>query len=466
MDFNDNKYFEFFPQENCLNFETKVNLQDKNIEDFFNVVYRGFANDINKIAKENTFLSIIDIGYGLKELHLTQNKKAFCRTLTDYPYVKALTLFAKFENKYCDIICAYSPSGCSALAYHTYVHGTTCKEETYDWYININPLDSASIIDMDYEGTTTYDKYACPYLIEFNQFEYYAIINDLLCAVKPKKNLIIDNETLIKVLGYQNAEELCLCENFSTVDEFAFVDCVNLKAVTFPPQVKKVPKNTFLTCKKLEKIIGNISLETITKEKTQSAINGFCYARFKGYKYNKNIINAYEQFIAQSLGSLLSSPKTNVNDLLLYISENMVFEPSDIEKILNSFKSGKSTKKQALIEKLDAFSKENESRYLEAIKNNQKVFKYGLPLTDMKIVVTGNLEYFPEKTKWPKRIKFGKLVKKFGGTLSGTISKSTSLLVCNDINGTSVKLQQAKENKIPIYTEIEFYEMIGYNYKK
>ena len=77
------------------------------------------------------------------------------------------------------------------------------------------------------------------------------------------------------------------------------------------------------------------------------------------------------------------------------------------------------------------------------------------------IVVTGDLVHFPERGKYPERIKFRALVEKHGGTLGSSITSKTDFLVCNDVNSTTTKAQQARAKKIPIITEQQFLDMLG-----
>ena len=81
-------------------------------------------------------------------------------------------------------------------------------------------------------------------------------------------------------------------------------------------------------------------------------------------------------------------------------------------------------------------------------------------LTGKAIVVTGDLQNFPEYGPYPKREKFRALVEKHGGKLTGNISGKTSFLVCNDPDIGTVKIQQAKEKGVPIISEAEFLTML------
>ena len=71
-------------------------------------------------------------------------------------------------------------------------------------------------------------------------------------------------------------------------------------------------------------------------------------------------------------------------------------------------------------------------------------------LDGMKIVITGSLNHFHSRNELKDKIE------SLGGKVVGSVSKNTSLLICNDIESTSSKMLRAKELKIPIMTEEKF----------
>ena len=60
---------------------------------------------------------------------------------------------------------------------------------------------------------------------------------------------------------------------------------------------------------------------------------------------------------------------------------------------------------------------------------------------------------------------FKKHLNKKGIEVSDTVSKKTTLVITNDVNGSSVKLQKARANNIPIIDEHEAYVMFKYGKK-
>ena len=78
----------------------------------------------------------------------------------------------------------------------------------------------------------------------------------------------------------------------------------------------------------------------------------------------------------------------------------------------------------------------------------------GINLSGMTFVVTGKLNIFNN------RDELVECVEKYGGKVSGAVTKNTSYLVNNDVNSTSGKNKKAKELNIPIITEQEFVNML------
>ena len=73
-----------------------------------------------------------------------------------------------------------------------------------------------------------------------------------------------------------------------------------------------------------------------------------------------------------------------------------------------------------------------------------------LSLSDKKIVITGKLN------KFKNRDELKVFIERSGGKVVGSISKSTDMLINNDINSESSKNIAAKKLGIPIITEEEF----------
>ena len=76
------------------------------------------------------------------------------------------------------------------------------------------------------------------------------------------------------------------------------------------------------------------------------------------------------------------------------------------------------------------------------------------PIEGKSIVITGSLE------KFKNRDELKSLIEKYGGKVTGSISKKTDYLINNDITSTSSKNVKAQELNIPIITETDFLKLI------
>lgn len=77
-----------------------------------------------------------------------------------------------------------------------------------------------------------------------------------------------------------------------------------------------------------------------------------------------------------------------------------------------------------------------------------------LRLKDKTFVITGNLDVYENRNAMKEEIE------RFGGKVTGSVSKKTDYLINNDINSNSSKNNKAKELNIPIITEQDFIKMI------
>ena len=75
-------------------------------------------------------------------------------------------------------------------------------------------------------------------------------------------------------------------------------------------------------------------------------------------------------------------------------------------------------------------------------------------LKDKTFCITGSLIYFSNRDDAKEKIE------SLGGKVSGSVSKKTDYLVCNDNNSTSSKIKKAKELGITIISEVELAEML------
>ena len=70
----------------------------------------------------------------------------------------------------------------------------------------------------------------------------------------------------------------------------------------------------------------------------------------------------------------------------------------------------------------------------------------------MKIVITGSLNLFKNRAELKKQIENA------GGKVVDSVTKNTSLVICNDANSTTAKIVGAKKLGITVLTEQEFFE--------
>lgn len=71
-------------------------------------------------------------------------------------------------------------------------------------------------------------------------------------------------------------------------------------------------------------------------------------------------------------------------------------------------------------------------------------------LEDITVVITGDLSVFLNRAQLQNKIE------EAGGKVTGSITKKTNYLICNDPNSSSTKNKKANELNIPIITEEEF----------
>lgn len=90
------------------------------------------------------------------------------------------------------------------------------------------------------------------------------------------------------------------------------------------------------------------------------------------------------------------------------------------------------------------------SKYLNFRKSANDAKSVPSPLEGKKIVVTGKLELFKNRKELVNKIEDA------GGKVIDSVSSSTFLLICNDLESKSSKANKARENGIPILTEQEF----------
>lgn len=73
----------------------------------------------------------------------------------------------------------------------------------------------------------------------------------------------------------------------------------------------------------------------------------------------------------------------------------------------------------------------------------------------VRFAITGKLKYNEN------REELADYIDTLGGIVTGSISKKTDYLICNDVNSTSSKVMKARELSIPILTELAFIKRFG-----
>lgn len=81
-----------------------------------------------------------------------------------------------------------------------------------------------------------------------------------------------------------------------------------------------------------------------------------------------------------------------------------------------------------------------------------------IDLSGSTYVITGSLNHFTN------RDELKDVIENLGGRVGGSISSRTTALINNDINSTSSKNTKAKSAGVPIITEEQFLDLIGYKY--
>ena len=79
----------------------------------------------------------------------------------------------------------------------------------------------------------------------------------------------------------------------------------------------------------------------------------------------------------------------------------------------------------------------------------------GTQLQDKVFVVTGDVHIFKNRKELQSKIE------SLGGKVTGSVSKKTDYVICNDSESSSSKMKKAKELNIPILTEEDFMILIG-----
>ena len=79
----------------------------------------------------------------------------------------------------------------------------------------------------------------------------------------------------------------------------------------------------------------------------------------------------------------------------------------------------------------------------------------GMDCENMKFVVTGKLKYYENREELVEEIE------DMGGSVTGSVSKNTDYLICNDKDSTSSKMRKAQELHIPVISEQEFIYLFG-----
>lgn len=213
----------------------------------------------------------------------------------------------------------------------------------------------------------------------------------------------------------EKLQSITLSAGITIIPEYAFSYCENLQSVTLPESLTVIGRYAFWNCRNLQSITipeGVISID------------------------------------AHAFDSCDNLQHVTIPESVTTIRQ---WAFGDCEKLTIHAPRGSFA---------EAYAKRKRIPFL-AEKREKTIAKGQGILLGKAIVVTGDLEYFPEDGPYPQRIKFRNLVEKHDGKLTSSISGKTSYLVCNNRRSGTVKVRQAREKNIPIITEKEFLAMLG-----
>lgn len=135
-----------------------------------------------------------------------------------------------------------------------------------------------------------------------------------------------------------------------------------------------------------------------------------------------------------------------------------------IIELENGFSKMEKSTQEADAEQNFGFEGEVECLETVKMKNGRRTTIQFLPedfeeedINELQFVVTGKLENFANRDELVEYIE------DLGGTVSGSVNKNTSYLICNDFSSKSSKMKKADELCVPVISEQAFMNKFGEN---
>lgn len=227
-----------------------------------------------------------------------------------------------------------------------------------------------------------------------------------------------------------------------------------------------------------------INIDGLSEQTLQKFINmGWVsqYADIFHLENYKDTMRQLEGFGDKSVGKLLSSIEKarNVEAHRLLFALNIPLVGQDVcTKLLSAYKyedlitTARSTNDVTVFSSIDGIGPEKSTSFVKWFKDaeNQRLIDLLLPeLTviqedhvakgnrclGLTFVVTGDVHHYKNRNELKKYIESQ------GGKVTGSVSKSTSYLINNDVASTSGKNEKAKSLGIPIISEDAFISQFG-----
>ncbi|MFH1612206.1 MAG: BRCT domain-containing protein [bacterium] len=168
---------------------------------------------------------------------------------------------------------------------------------------------------------------------------------------------------------------------------------------------------------------------------------------------NKSKNNSLEQFIF-GLG---------IQYVGIHIAHILTSNFSSIDEISNTskqeFEKIKGLGESIIFSLVEFFSKEEIKNLIQKFKDYGINTKSEKKLETKKLLLSGKIFVFTGELKKFSRVKASQLVINLGGTVSSSVNKNTSFLVCGENPGS--KYQKAKSLGIKIIEESEFEKIIN-----
>lgn len=415
---------------------SEINIQ-KSIDDFTDKV----VNNINPYPVDGLVICYDDMAYAktgsVTGHHATKAGYAF-----KWADEAATTILEEIEWS-----CAASTITPVAIFKPVELEGTTVKRASL---CNISECERLMIGSKGSEISVIKANKIIPKVIHVSRTEGSLIIPDKCPVCNADTKIVISDVSLTKTLKCTNP------------------DCAAKKLNRFSRFVSKQGCN-----------IDGLSKQTISKFVSFGWIhnNGDIY-RLKNHKEEIIELDGFGEKSANNICNAIEKAR-NVLDLRLVYALNIPLVAQDVAKKLLSNYSFEELMNISINETdleyfahIDGIGPEKSSSFINWFKDDNNVSMVNDLLTEITIersvnetkgnkcenltfVVTGDVYQFKNRNELKAYIEFE------GGKVTGSVSKSTSYLINNDVNSTSGKNQKAHELNIPIISEQDFIDMFG-----